>query len=169
MNPNILQTKMEALHGIRQQEIDILALFAAKKAVFDAENKFTVETLAAVKKLKAELETELKEQSILTYKATPKDERTKQILGGAVVIGCGTKTTFDYDEAEALEWAKKKALCLKLDIGAFEGICGTASKPDFVKVEEVPTITAKVKSDFSPYITKPEPVEVVSDGEPFGE
>ena len=80
-----------------------------------------------------EAETKLREMAIETYLKT---------LDKAVALGVSIRvmTKLDYDAKEAMEWAVKHELALKLDISKFEKIAKTENLT-FVTITEEPTAT----------------------------
>ena len=66
-----------------------------------------------------------------------KTDGLKKRLGG---IGIRVGKLLDYDETEALIWAKNKDLFLQLDTKAFENVAKTG-EIDFVKIKDKITVT----------------------------
>ena len=80
-----------------------------------------------------EAETSLREMAVETYRKT---------LGKDVAPGVGIRVMMklEYDAKEAMEWAVKHALALKLDNAKFEKIAKTENL-SFVTITEEPTAT----------------------------
>lgn len=65
----------------------------------------------------------------------------KKLYGG---IGIRESTKYNYNNVDALDWAKKSGLCLSLDTKAFEKII-TVQKLDFVTEEKDIKVTFPAK------------------------
>jgi len=149
---NVIKRKLTAVHYLRQAALAINAELSAKKIAFEAEN---AELFTDARKAKIDIENaenELRLLAIETYKNPTHDKTDKKPFPG-VGIQIKKPTTIKYDPGKAFEWAKQKDICLSLDATAFEAICLTPSKPDFVSVhtDEVPTGT--IDKDLSKALT----------------
>ena len=80
-----------------------------------------------------EVEAQLREMALSIFAET----QDKQVAPG---IGIRVRQALAYDENEAMEWAIKHTLALKLDSSAFEKIAKTNNLP-FVTISEEPTAT----------------------------
>lgn len=107
--------------------------YKRRLAEFEAVNAGLIENINVLKLNATQFEDELREMALAEYAATG----AKKFSHG---IGIRVTTKLDYDEVQALEWAKAHRLALKLDAKAFEKIA-KADTPDFVQVVEVPTAT----------------------------
>lgn len=91
-----------------------------------------------------ELESLIKGLAVEAYKKDP-------AIGKKPFAGIGiqesTKTEYQYSVAEALKWAMQKEICIRLDDKAFEAICATPAKPDFVDVSTETTVKATIATD----------------------
>ena len=80
-----------------------------------------------------EVEAQLRELALVAFRVTGE----KQVAPG---IGIRVRAVLDYEPKEAMDWAIKHELALKLDASAFEKIAKT-SKLLFVSITEEPTAT----------------------------
>ena len=97
------------------------------------ENKTIIDVLEATKTVCAEREVTLREMALQTYAST----QDKQVAPG---IGIRVRTVLNYESKDAMEWAVKHELALKLDPSAFEKIAKT-SNLSFVTITEEPQAT----------------------------
>lgn len=97
----------------------------------------------------ANLETAIKTNAAEAYiEAIKTDPNTPKKLFKGLTITRGEKVAYKYDPCDALEYAKKHDMCLKLDTEAFENLCAIPStRPKFVVTEIVTTTGARIDSD----------------------
>lgn len=91
-----------------------------------------VNEIEVIKSDRENIEAELRETAVTKYLETG--------LKRFGQLGIRITTKYDYDDSEALEWAKKHELCLALDKTAFKKQL-KVQPLDFVKSSEVPTAT----------------------------
>ncbi len=83
------------------------------------------------------IEDEIKELALMEYKETGE----KKLKFG---VGIRILKKLEYEEAEALTWAKEHSMALSLDKRYFDKIA-RANKIDFVKINEIPQATIPFK------------------------
>ena len=69
--------------------------------------------------------------------STFSETQDKQVAPG---VGIRVRTVLNYESKDAMDWAVKHELALKLDPSAFEKIAKTSNLP-FVNITEEPTAT----------------------------
>ena len=97
------------------------------------EHQDLIDNENATKNARIEAEDVLRELAIKTYAVTG----DKAVAPG---IGIRVMTRLNYESKEAMEWAVKHELALKLDTSAFEKIAKTNNLP-FVNITEEPLAT----------------------------
>jgi len=117
-----------------REKADELAAYKKESlAKWELDNNELLAQIALCTSVKTEAETKLREMAIETYLKT---------LDKAVAPGIGIRvmTKLNYDAKEAMEWAVKHELALKLDTTKFEKIAKTENLP-FVTITEEPSAT----------------------------
>jgi len=139
---SIIKRKVTAVHYLRLAVQTEQETYNAALAQLNEQYKAQITSLANHKRDLTIAETELRELAVKQY-ADPNHDKTNKKPFPGIGIQIKKPTTIGYDPGKAFEWAKQKDICLSLDITAFEAICLTPSKPDFVSVhaDEVPTGT----------------------------
>ena len=97
------------------------------------ENQPYIDAEIKAKSYCLEAETQLREMALQTYEET----EDKQVAPG---VGIRVRTVLNYESKDAMDWAVKHELALKLDSLAFEKIAKT-SNLSFVTITEEPTTT----------------------------
>ena len=129
INKNLLE-EYKADGEVLVNELEALRL---QREAFDEANKSLIEHINSLRVKQGDTKLELKLQAIEDFKASGE----KKLLGG---IGIRVGSTLEYDEAEALSWAKEHKLCLKLDSRSFERLA-KSQEFTFVDKEEKVTVT----------------------------
>uniref|UniRef100_A0A6M3J5B0 Uncharacterized protein n=1 Tax=viral metagenome TaxID=1070528 RepID=A0A6M3J5B0_9ZZZZ len=126
----------ELINEVVEARAKATELKSQRDALLEEWNKSNQELFDALTQAGAGVaiaETKLREKAIETYLKT---------LDKAVAPGVGIRvmTKLGYDSKEAMDWAVKHELALKLDTSAFEKIAKTNNLP-FVTMSEEPTAT----------------------------
>lgn len=130
-----MKQELIKLKNMRQQEEQLTELLKTVKAKFEEENKDLFIRIAANREEMTSVEMNIKEDALEIYRK----DGNKQLPYG---VGIKVLKRYNYNEDEALEWAKEHKMALRLDKKAFETLSKTEStKPGFVAVLEVPTAT----------------------------
>jgi hypothetical protein len=126
--------------------------YATAKTAVDAsltrwreENAELLELEAATKAAMAEAEEQARTCAVGFYRLCPASKTPVPGIG----IRVSRVIRFGYDDGEAFAWAKEHDVALALDRGAFEQLCGTASRPAFVEVTEEEKIAATIARDLA--------------------
>lgn len=138
-----IKTKVTLVHYLRQTVEAEQQAYNAALAKLNEQYAAQITSLANHKKDLLAAESALKDLALLQF-----DGKNKKPFPGTG-IRVSNKITVIYDDSKALEWAKQKDICLQLDTKAFEEICKTASKPDFVQCVESELTSATIDSDLS--------------------
>lgn len=150
-----IKKKITAVHYLRQAKTAMMDDLASRKIAFDAENAELLSNIANNGSELTKAESDLRGLAIEIY-----DGKNKKPFPGCG-IRVSTKIATIYDDSKALAWAKQKDICLTLDVKAFEEICKTASKPDFVQCVESETTSATIDTDLSKALVALEKMEVL--------
>lgn len=143
-----IKRKLTAVHYLRLAVQTEQEVYNAALANLNEQYKAQITSLANHKRDLTAAETELRELAVSTYTNPNHDKTDKKPFPG-IGIQIKKPTTIGYDPGKAFEWAKQKDICLSLDATAFEAICLTPSKPDFVSVNTVETPTGTIDKDLS--------------------
>lgn len=109
------------------------ALLSEKKAVFEKENAELIESISMRKKIIDDYRAEIKPLAIAAFSETGE----KKMVGGIGIRESKAKTVYEYDDADALSFAKEKDMFLALDKKAFESAI-PGMTVDFVTVKTEP-------------------------------
>ena len=148
--PPSLAELAQELAGARQVTLKLSTDIENKRHAFAVENAalITAHSEAALKA--AGLEADIKRLAVHQYSANP--DKGKQ-LGCGVAIRVSVSTTYAYEATQALSWAKEHGICLQLNVKAFEEVCATDAKPDFVGVACEDVVTATIAKDLVKALT----------------
>ncbi|KKM93462.1 hypothetical protein LCGC14_1208130 [marine sediment metagenome] len=123
--------EVATLRSIAKSNKDILQM---EREDWEKENREQIELVANTKADVEEAEDELRNLTLQAYAETGNKHP-------AVGVNINITTTYKYNPADALKWAKEHNLALSLDKPAFEKIA-KADPPDFVTVDpNVPKAT----------------------------
>lgn len=120
------------INAVVDARIELAYLAAAKKELtekWDADNRTLLDSIASAKEMVVGGESALRELAIQEYN----DTGIKALAEG---VGVREVTNYEYDPAEALEWAVEHKMALKLDETAFKKI---------VKATPLPFVNATIK------------------------
>ena len=124
--------------ALRQEYATLAAEWADRKAEFEALNHNLIDELDGTKASLSEAEDVLRHTGREYYDENPESKKLPHGLG----IRITKKLVYAPDDA--LAWAKEHDMALALDTKAFEKIA-KVSPPQFVTVEEVPSVTIPTK------------------------
>uniref|UniRef100_A0A6M3KLS2 Uncharacterized protein n=1 Tax=viral metagenome TaxID=1070528 RepID=A0A6M3KLS2_9ZZZZ len=128
-----IEEQINAVVEAREKAREANCLRVASYNKWVEANQQLLDNETEAKQICGKEETTLREMAVETYLKT---------LDKAVAPGVGIRvmTKLDYDAKEAMEWAVKHELALKLDTAKFEKIAKTENIP-FVTISEEPTAT----------------------------
>lgn len=129
-----MQNEAKALADARQEFEEFSAAYAERKREFEESISPLTKGLAEAKEAVSSAEEALRAAGLAHYEAHPDSKKLPFGLGVRVT------TALVYDADTAFAWAQEHKMALSLDKRAFEKIA-KASPPEFVTVEEVPTVT----------------------------
>ena len=121
------------LKDLREKKDKLSALKEEANKKYLADNKDLFSEIDILKEQMIKTETEIREMALMEYKETGKKK-----LEYGVEIKIFKK--LEYEEAEALKWAKDHNMALSLDKRAFDKIA-KADPMDFIKINEIPQAT----------------------------
>lgn len=151
-----LKTALAELAAIRAASVTLNEAMHAAKAKFQEQH---VELTNAINDHAERLRVAEEQVRMLALTAHDIDGTKKPAPGADVVI----RTTYRYDESEALTWAETAlptAIVRKLDTKAIDKIASTGVLPF---AEKVDTPSVRIASDLSDYL----PVAAVTEEPPF--
>ena len=119
-------------------------------------NKNLLEDIEFLKRDEGELNEQIRNDAVIEYSGYP--EGGKQIALG---VSIRVVSKYEYSPTNALDWAKKTGLCLQLDKTAFDDLCRTSSKPEFVS--RVERITATIAKDLDAALEQEDPNDDATD------
>jgi hypothetical protein len=131
------------LHELRQEQQQLNDAIRKLQSDFNEQYKPLFDARSDVMNRITEIEASVRDEAIKTYNETG----DKQPMPGVTVK---MFTKIDYDRGKAFDWAKEHKIALMLDTKAFDSLCKTASKPEFVEVKEEPK--AMIATDLSKVI-----------------
>lgn len=113
---------------VRRKEI-----LKQKKDQFEKDNIDLITSINNFEEGISTLKEKIEKQAITLFEST----KEKKLFGG---IGIQERVDIQYDENEALKWAKEKDMFLILDVKSFEKAV-QGLKLDFVKMDKKPKVT----------------------------
>ena len=130
-----MKEKLMKLKQLRELEVK-----AKEERDIIIEKLPSVVNLQVIKQEREDLEREIRNEALIKYQLTGEKKFGQ--------IGIRITTKYDYDEIEALNWAKNHDLCLSLDKTAFRKQL-KVQPLEFVKIEEVPiaTLPTEIKEE----------------------
>lgn len=139
-----LKTNLIKLASMRANYEAVKAVRDIKLAAFKEAHANIFEAVDATAEQVKEREAQVRAEAVEIYN----DYGDKTPVDG-IEIKVSHVRTYNYDPATALNWAKKKELCLLLDKKGFEDVCANDSlRPEFVEVcesdEPKPFISSKL-------------------------
>lgn len=128
-----MQKELEILKESMESVFEVNEEIAKKNEEFKAENKSLFERQA---ELREKIDVTKDSIRVIAEAGFIADNQKKR-LGG---IGIQIRKLFEYEESQALDWAKTSGLCLKLDKKAFDKFA-TTGHIEFVEIKEKITVT----------------------------
>lgn len=129
-----MQNEAKALADARTEYEELASIFASQKRDWEESVAELAGHVADAKSKMQAAEDALRTAGLAHYEAHPESKK--------LPFGLGVRVTQSlvYDADTAFQWAQEHKMALSLDKRAFETIA-KVSPPEFVTVEEVPTVT----------------------------
>lgn len=129
---DVLEDGPRELAEARRELAEIKQEIDEARAAWEADNETLLDDYRALQSSVAERETDLRNAALEAYE---RYSERKPATGVTVK----QYTVYHYSDADALEWAKSKGMCLRLDRTAFErqakALAGTDDQPAWLRVE----------------------------------
>lgn len=129
----IKERQLKVFKKDNDELIELQASLKTKQEIFNSSNKDLIDEIKSFKDKISQGKEILTVEALIEYNET----RVKKLSGG---LGVQIRKSIEYDEIEALEWAKEKDLFLILDKKNFEKMA-KVTPIDFVENKEEVKIT----------------------------
>ena len=128
-----LRERLQKLADLRRQHTETKASLAALRETFEADHQASITLEERLRDQVAAEDAAVREIAASHYRAT---KEKQPVPGVAIQI----KTTLNYDDVKALDWARENGAALLLDRKGFEAIAKAMPLP-FVTKAETPAVS----------------------------